>query len=93
MGLTEDINALNTRIASLTRKQEEASKALAISEHQISELATKLKAAGYDVAKMVDEDIDHLIESLSEQITVEIEKITKAVESAENQFEKFKSLK
>lgn len=93
MGLTEEITTLNTKIQSLTRKQEEAAKTLAITEHQLAEIEKSLSEAGIEVAGLSPEDLEALIEKMSADITTELARINAAIEQAEKQFEKFQNLK
>ena len=93
MAIAEEIQDLNKRISSLEKKQEEVKRTLAVEEHKLSELQTQLEEEGYDVSKMSGEQIEALMDKLSEEISTEMERLKGIIVEAEKQYEKFQELR
>lgn len=93
MGLTEDINALNKRISSLDKKQEEVNRVLAVEEHKLAELQNQLEGEGYDVSQMTQEDLEALLDKLATKVEAEQSKLDKVLSEAEEKFAKFQELR
>jgi predicted nucleic acid-binding Zn-ribbon protein len=93
VAIAEEIQDLNKRISSLEKKQEEVKRTLAVEEHKLSELEAQLKEEGYDVSKMSDEQIEALMDKLSEEISTEMERLKGIIAEAEKQYEKFQELR
>jgi predicted nucleic acid-binding Zn-ribbon protein len=75
VAIAEEIQDLNKRISSLEKKQEEVKRTLAVEEHKLSELGVQLKEEGYDVSKLSSEEIEALMDKLSEEIETEMERL------------------
>ena len=93
MAIAEEIQDLNKRISSLEKKQEEVKRTLAVEEHKLSELGVQLKEEGYDVSKLSSEEIEALMDKLSEEIETEMERLLGIIGEAEKQYEKFQELR
>ena len=93
MGLNEDIQKLNTRITNLERKREEAKRTLAVEEHKLKTIEAQLSEEGIEVAGMEDSEIDDLLNTLSEKITKELDRVTEVLNESEELFNTFQGLK
>jgi predicted nucleic acid-binding Zn-ribbon protein len=93
VAIAEEIQDLNKRISSLEKKQEEVKRTLAVEEHKLSELGVQLKEEGYDVSKLSSEEIEALMDKLSEEIETEMERLKGIIGEAEKQYEKIQELR
>ncbi len=93
MGLTEELNELNKRATALTKKQDELKRLLAVEEHKVGELATSLKAQGYDVENMNEEQLSELLSSLSDKLVAAKEKFEENLKKAEQLYARFDGVK
>ena len=92
MGMTEEIQELNTRIAALNKNQDTAKKLLAVEEHKLGEITTSLSEEGYDVSTMSETDITNLVAQLTEKFHSTKETIESKLAEAEKLYSKLEEI-
>lgn len=93
MGINEEIAELNRKVQTLTKKQEEFKKLLAVEEHKVEELLESLKEEGYDVAAMTEEEILALSEKLMASLETNKTKLTDGLAEVEKLYAKLEALR
>jgi uncharacterized membrane protein (Fun14 family) len=93
MGLTEELNELNRKAALLTKKQDDLKRLLAVEEHKVGELTASLKADGYDVDKMDEDQLTDLLETLTQTLATAKDKLAGNLQKAEALYSKFDGIK
>jgi predicted transcriptional regulator len=93
MGINEEIAELNRKVQTLTKKQEEFKKLLAVEEHKVEELLESLKEEGYDVAAMTEEEILTLSEKLMASLETNKTKLTDGLAEVEKLYAKLEALR
>ena len=93
LNLNEEISALNQRVASLQKKQEEYAKLLAVEEHKVIELATSLKEEGYEVVGMTEDQLEALSNELLTALEDTKAKLETKIGKVEALYEKLETLR
>ena len=83
------IKSLEARAEKLRRFQSQLEKSLAVNQHKIVELKTKLSELGVDVEDMKPKAIRSLKEEMESELSTNLASLEKAIEAAEAVVEEF----
>jgi len=93
MGINEEIADLNKKVLTLTKKQDEFKKLLAVEEHKVTEILDSLKGEGYDVATMSEEELNELSKKLLAELESKKNKLSEGLSEVESLFTKLEALR